>query len=138
MSIDITFFESTPFSLSSTVTSQGEDDDLLVYTISSPTLALVPVKPSITQVYSWRQNPLVSSPTPVALSSNPIHNDDPPIALRKGKRQCAHPISSFVSYNYLSSSPCSFIASLDSISLPNIVCDALSHLGWHSAMVDEM
>ena len=56
MSIDITFFESTPFSLSSTVTSQGEDDDLLVYTISSPTptptLALVHVKPSITQVYS--------------------------------------------------------------------------------------
>ena len=45
-------FESTPFSLSSTITSQGEDDDLLVYTISSPTP--VPVKPPITQVYSRR------------------------------------------------------------------------------------
>ena len=27
VSIDVTFFESTPFSLSSTVTSQGKDDD---------------------------------------------------------------------------------------------------------------
>ena len=54
MSIDVTFFESTPFSLSSIVTSQGKDDDLLVYTISSPapTLVSVPVKPPITQVYS--------------------------------------------------------------------------------------
>ena len=38
----------------------------------------------------------------------------------------------------MSSSSYSFIASLDSISLPNIVCEALSHLGWHSAMVNEM
>ena len=43
-----------------------------------------------------------------------------------------------VSYNHLSSSSCSFIASLDSISLPNTVCEALSHPGWRSAMVDEM
>ena len=48
MSIDVTFFESTPFSLSSTFTSQGEDADLLVYTISSPTPVPVPVKPPIT------------------------------------------------------------------------------------------
>ena len=32
----------------------------------------------------------------------------------------------------------SFIASLDSISLPNTVREALSHPGWRSAMVDEM
>ena len=52
--IDVTFFETTPFSLSSTVISQGEDDDLLEYTISSPTPAPVPVpiEPPITQVYS--------------------------------------------------------------------------------------
>ena len=70
MSIDVTFFESTPFPLSSSVTSQGEDDDLLVYIISSPNptptptptptrtptpvFVPVPVKPSITQVYSLR------------------------------------------------------------------------------------
>ena len=54
MSTDITFFETTPFSLSLSVLNQGEDDDLLVYTISSPapTLALVPVKPPIIQGYS--------------------------------------------------------------------------------------
>ena len=54
------------------------------------------------------------------------------------KRQCAHPISSFVSYNHLSSSFCSFIASLDFISLPNIVHEALSYPGWCSAMMEEM
>ena len=57
MSTDVTFFETTPFSLYSFVTSQGEDDDLLVYNIASPapstpTLALVPIKALITQVYS--------------------------------------------------------------------------------------
>ena len=55
MSTDVTFFENTPFSLSSPVTSQEEDDDdLLVYTIASPTPtpALIPVKPPINQVYS--------------------------------------------------------------------------------------
>ena len=53
VSTDVTFFETTPFSLSSPVPSQGENDDLLVYTIASstppaPTPALVPVKPPIT------------------------------------------------------------------------------------------
>ena len=71
-----------------------------------------------------------------ALSIDPIQNEDLMIALREGKCQCAHPISSFVSYNYFSSSSCFFIASLDSISLPNTVREALSHPGWRSAMVD--
>ena len=73
VSIDVTVFETTSFSLSSHVPSRGEDDDLLVYTIASPapTPALVPVKPPITQVYSQHQNPPVFSPTPAALSSNP-------------------------------------------------------------------
>ena len=85
------------FSLSSSVTS-WEDDDLLVYTIISPapTPAPVPIKP-ITQVYSRRQNPPVSSPTPTTSSSYLVQNDDLLIAFRKGKRQCAHLISSFVS-----------------------------------------
>ena len=125
VSINVAFFETTPFSLSSTVTSQGENDDLLVYTISLPVPTSAPasifiaptptpIKPLITQICSRRQNPSVSSPTPAALSSNPVQNDDLPIALRKGKRQCAHLIFSFVSYNHLSPSFCSFIASLDS------------------------
>ena len=111
-----------------------------MYTISSPTPtpAHVPIKPPKTQVYSRPQNPPVSSPTLATSSSDPIQSDNLPIALRKGKCQCTHPISSFVSYNHLLSSSCSFIASLDSISLSNTVREALSQLGWCSAMVEEM
>ena len=36
VSTDVACFETTPFSQSSTVTSQGEDGDLLVYTVSLP------------------------------------------------------------------------------------------------------
>ena len=140
MSTNIAFFETISFSLSPTVTSQGEDDDLLVYRVSLPlpTPTLIPIKPPITQVYSWRYHPSISSPTPAASSSDPVQNDDLPIALRKGKCQCAHTISLFVSYNHFSSSSCFFIASLDSISLPNTVREALSHPGWRNAMVEDM
>ena len=78
VSTDVTFFETAPFSLSLSVPSQGENDDLLVYTIASPapstsTLAPVLVKPPITQVYSRRQNPPISNSTPAASSSDPIN-----------------------------------------------------------------
>ena len=138
VSTNVTFFDTIMFSLSSPVTSQGEDDDLLVYTITSPapTPAPIPVKPPITQVYSRCQNPPDSTPTSVASSSNPVQNDDLTKSLHKGKRQCAHPISSFVSYNCFSSSSCSFIASLDLISLPHTIHEALSHPDWCSAMVE--
>ena len=140
VSTDIAFFETTPFSLPSTITSPREDDDLLVYYASLlvPTPNLIPIKPLITQAYSQRQNPLVSSPPLAASTSGPVLGDDLPIALHKGKRQCAHPISSFFSYDHLSSHYCSFIASLDSISLPNKVSKALAHPGWRSAMIEEM
>ena len=36
VSTNVAFFETTPFSISSTVTSQGEEEDLLVYTLASP------------------------------------------------------------------------------------------------------
>ena len=74
----------------------------------------------------------------VASTSDPVLSDDLPIALRKGKRQCTHLISSFFSYNHLSSHSCSFIASLDSISLPNKVFEALAHPGWRNAIIEEM
>ena len=38
----------------------------------------------------------------------------------------------------MSSQSCSFISSLDSISLPNTFQESLSHPGWHSAMIEEM
>ena len=140
VSTDVTFFETTLFCLSSHVTSQGEDDDLLVYAITSPapTPALILIKPLITQVYSQCHNPLDFSLIPTASSSDPVQNDDLLIALSKGKRQCTHPISSFVSYNHFSSSSYSFIASLDLISLPHTVREALSHPSERSAMVEEM
>ena len=50
VSTDVTFLKNTPFSQDPIHTSQGEDDDLLVYTLASLALALVPtqVKPPIT------------------------------------------------------------------------------------------
>ena len=38
----------------------------------------------------------------------------------------------------MSSHSCSFIISLDSISIPNIVHEASSHSSWRSAMLEEM
>ena len=44
----------------------------------------------------------------------------------------------FYSYELLSSHSCSFIASLDSILLPNNVSEALAHPDWRSTMIEEM
>ena len=130
----ILFFLTTP-----SILVKGGDDYFFVYTLTSPAPAHVPaqVKPPITHVYT-RCHPPVSSPPLAASTSNPVLSDDLVIALRKGKRQCAHPISSFCSYDRLSSQSCSFTASLDSISLPNKVSEAFAHPGWHSAMIEEM
>ena len=128
---DVAFFETTPFSLSSTITSQGEEEDLLVYTLASPIVSFEPtpvlaqVKPPFTQVYTWGQHPPVLSSPPATSTSDLVLNDDLPIDLHKSKRQCAHSISSFCSYDHLSSHSCSFIASLDSISLPNKVFEVV-------------
>ena len=82
--------------------------------------------------------PPISSPPPIASTSDPVLNDDLPIALHKGKLQFAHPISSFCSYDHLPSHSCFFIASLDSISLPNKDSEAIARPNWHSAMIKEM
>ncbi|XP_062109912.1 uncharacterized mitochondrial protein AtMg00810-like [Humulus lupulus] len=89
------------------------------------------------KVYS-RHPPPISCPIPASLSSDPVPSDDLPNALHEGKSQCAYPISSFFSYNHLSSSSCSFIASIDSILIPKTIRDAISHPSWHNAMIDEM
>ena len=66
VSANVKFFENVPFSLPPTHTTQGEADDLLVYTIASPMAPPVPapvklappiptpIKPPITQVYTRR------------------------------------------------------------------------------------
>jgi hypothetical protein len=139
VSADVTFLEATPYFQSSTLACQGEDDDLLVYTITSSEPVSEPdvAKPPILQVYSKRQIPPATCPTPAPSSSDPTSSDALPIALRKGKRQCTYPVSSFVSYHHLSSS-CSFIASLDSISIPKTIHEVISHPDWHNAMIEEM
>ena len=65
---------------------------------------------------------------------------DLPISIRKGKRQCksAYSIANFVSYDHLSSSSSVFITSLNSIPIPKTVKEALSHSGWHDAMIEEL
>ena len=140
VSVDVTFLENASFSQDPIHTSQREDDDLLVYTLASPAPAFVPplTKPPITQVYTRRQHLPVSSPPPATSTSDPVLSDNLSIALRKGKRRCAHSISSFCSYDHLSSQSCYFIASLDSILLPHKVPEALAHPSWLSAMIEEM
>ncbi|EOY08968.1 Uncharacterized protein TCM_024268 [Theobroma cacao] len=130
--------------------SQGEEDDLLVYTIThsvntTDILATdpAPAQPPIVHVYSKRPEAQTTCPLPVPSPSDLVSNDHEPslhlpIALRKGKCQCTYPISSFVSYDHLSFSSGSFVASLDSISIPKTVHEALSHPGWRAAMVEEM
>ena len=88
--MDVKFFENVPFSSPSTHTSQREVDDLLVYTIASPVAPHVPalVKSPITQVYTQLHNPPVSGPPPATSTSDPAPDNDLPIALRKGRRQC--------------------------------------------------
>ena len=97
---DVTFLKNTSFSQDPIHTSQGPDDDLLVYTHASPAPTYVPplTKPPITQVYARHLHPPVSSPPPATSTSDPVLSDDLPIALYKGKCQCTHPISSFCSY----------------------------------------
>ncbi|KAL6325861.1 hypothetical protein AAG906_031094 [Vitis piasezkii] len=70
-----------------------------------------------------------------------LSNDlDLPISLRKGKQQCksTYSIANFVSYDHLSSSSSVFLASIDSISEPKTVTEALNHPGWKNAMLEEI
>ncbi|OIT33895.1 hypothetical protein A4A49_63580, partial [Nicotiana attenuata] len=83
-------------------------------------------------------------PAPVPASSDPPLPDPPDnldllIALRKGTRTCksTYSVANFVSYDHLSSTSRSTIASLDSISVPKTVKEALNHPGWSDAMLEE-
>ena len=92
MSTNVSFLKNIPFfPASSTYSSQREDDDLLVYTITFVTYSPeVPplVKPHILQVYSRLQDPSATCLAPVfSLPLDPISSGhDLSIALRKGKR----------------------------------------------------
>lgn len=145
VSPDVVFFEDTPFTSSPSSLCQGEDDNLFIYEVTSPTPSLStdvpPSRPLISQVYSRRPPPQPSDSCPPSMlpsSCDPAPSDDLPIALRKGKRKCTYPVSSFISYHQLSPSTYAFITSLESTSIPNSVHEALSHPGWQNAMIEEM
>jgi len=63
-----------------------------------------------------------------------------PITLCKGtcRYTTEHPIYNFVSYHSLSLGYSTFISSFSSISLPKTITNALSHLGWQDAKVEEI
>ena len=132
MSSDILFFETTPFfPMLKIYNCEGENNDILVYNITTTINASsndpIPIKPVIIQVCS-RRPPLDNSrPPPAPTSTDPCL--DLPIAVRKGKRQCTHPISSFASYIHLCPPLRCFIASLDSVFVPKTLVKALSHPG---------
>ncbi|RVX13401.1 Vacuolar protein sorting-associated protein 53 A [Vitis vinifera] len=77
---------------------------------------------------------------PISLTLTLSSTDHLPIALRKGNRSIRnpHPIFNFLSYHRLSSSYSAFVSTLSSVSFPKSTSEALSHLGWQQAMVDEM
>ncbi|CAH9142653.1 unnamed protein product [Cuscuta epithymum] len=167
ISIDVSFHENTLWSSSKTDIHE-DNDEILIYTVTVPettpsiTIPNVPVsdpRPPIHLVYTRRHKepdhpppvtPVInypdtgptstSCPEPVPASSDLVSTSDLdlPIALRKGTQSCTHPISSFVSYSQLFSASCSFIACIDSISIPKSVKEALSHPEWRHAMVEEM
>ena len=74
-------------------------------------------------------------------SSSPSLDSDNnwPIALRKGIRSTRnpYPVYNFLSYHLLSPPYFSFVSSLSSIKVLNNVHEALGHLGWRQAMIDE-
>ena len=108
------------------------------------------VRPSVTkldpkalkfvQEYSKHQETKDTCPAPTSSLSDPPSDLDLPIGLRKGKRQCKsiYSIANFVSYDHLSPSLSAFVASLDSVSIPKTVKEALNHPGWYNAMLEEI
>ncbi|KAK3027217.1 hypothetical protein RJ639_040806 [Escallonia herrerae] len=119
--------------------AQSEDVNCLTEQAIIPS---APVNPPIVQVYSRRREHHDTCPTPAPSSSDPPPNDlDLPIGLRKGKRQCTlpkYPIANFISYDHSSSASSSLIVSLDFVSIPKTAKEALSHPGWHNAMLEEI
>ena len=147
LSTEVTFFEDSPVSSSSESLLVTEVLPLPI--ISPPIFGDVPSRPL--QVYHRRHRSVVPLPSAEApADSLPIPSTSPtpalpladnlPIALRKGNRSTnnPHPIYIFLSYHRLSSPHSTFVYAISSISLPKNTNEALSHLGWRQAMVDEM
>ena len=146
-SIDVTFHENTSFFAYSPS----------VHPIISKVLPIPyisPLKDTLAhplQVYHRRphSNPHASpidAPTdsPSAPTSVPTADlppvDSPPIAIRKDVHSIRNSrlIYSILSYHRLSSPYYAYVSSLFFVFVPKTTSEALAHLGWWHAMVDEM
>ena len=92
------------------------------------------------------RNEVIAS-NPILQTESEFHtvskiDQDLPIAIRKGTRECTkypqYPISHFVSLEKFSSSHRSFLISLNTISIPTTLSEALSSENWKQAMNLEM
>lgn len=78
------------------------------------------------------------TPSPISTSQDPTL--DLPIAIRKGTHSCVthHPIASFIQYKSRSPSSQSFVATLDTATIPKTISEPLVHDGWRHARIEEM
>ncbi|KAL3537106.1 hypothetical protein ACH5RR_000472 [Cinchona calisaya] len=120
--------------------------------------------PKFSQVYSRRKtipeltqvqesnldfgNEIMVRPDPplhtqiVETSNEPTNDLDLPVAVRKSTRECTkrplYLLAHYVSLKHLSPTHKKFIASLNTITIPNTVSEALSKREWRDAMKEEM
>ena len=135
LSVDVTFFEDSPFFSSSE--SLPVTEVLPLPIISSPIFDDVSSRPL--QVYHRRHCAVVPLLSVEALTDSlSLHSASPTptlpladnllIALRKGNHSTSnpHPIYNFLSYHRLSSPYSAFVSTISSVSLPKNTNEALS------------
>ncbi|KAF3655650.1 putative UDP-N-acetylglucosamine/UDP-glucose/GDP-mannose transporter-like [Capsicum annuum] len=149
MSADVTFFKSQPYYTSSNHLNISEVLPIPsvlptpIFEESTVTfLSPATVPPLLT--YHRRPRPVSvpddSCPAPDASPTADLPLPSQSVAFQKGIRSSrnANPHYTFLSYHCLSSPHYAFVSSLSSISIPKTTGEALSHLGWKQAMIDEM
>ena len=69
-------------------------------------------------------------------------NQDLPIAIRKGTRECTkrplYPLANYLSFKHFSPSHKAFLVNLNTIAIPTTLSEALSNKRWKQAMNEEM
>ena len=147
ISADVTFFEG--FSFFSSTEHPHVSNVLHVPLVLPPLDFPSPPTDAVTrplQVYTRRPRPLTrpladsSSMPPSSPAPIPQPPEDLPIAIWKGTRSTCnpHPVCNFLSYHGLSLPYFAFVSTLSSVSILTSTSEALSHLGWKLAMVEEM
>jgi transposase InsO family protein len=112
-------------------------------TISNPSLQAVPESVQVRDSNSDHENEVtISNPSLQAETKPQVNDQDLPIAVRKGTRECTkqplYPLSHFLSFKKFSPSHRSFLVSLNTIVIPTTLSEALSNEKWKQAMNAEM